>query len=124
MQNNNNVIKNEKLVPNQPQLPQQLLQQKLTSKVQPKSQVAINSDSTSDVANIIPAKSAGDPGDGNQLLDNQQGNGDNMLGILGFSIPKQTLYFLLIIVVIAVAIWYMSRDTKSSKKKKRHSEDE
>ena len=125
MQNGNNaagpnkretVLDPEKVIPKQPQ-------QKITHKSQPKSQVVVNSDSTSDIANIIPTKSTGDPNDG-QMLDNQQGNGDNMLGILGFSIPKQTLYFLLILVVIAVTIWYMSRDTKSGKKKRRHDEDE
>lgn len=121
MQNGNNGTRQAS-----PKLPQQL-PQRLHSQPPPQQKFVakvVNSDSTSDVANIIPTKSTGDANDSQQVDNQITGSGDdNMLGIFGFSIPKQTLYFLIILVAIAVAIWYMSRDNKSGKKRKRHDEE-
>lgn len=81
---------------------------------------AINS--SEDIANILPVNSDDNSG-GTVNTNIQVAGSDDMLGILGFTIPKQTLYFILILIVIAVGIWYMSRDTKY-KKKRRHDDEE
>ncbi len=78
--------------------------------------------SSEDIANILPVNSDDNSG-GTTSTNIQVAGSDDMLGILGFTIPKQTLYFILILIVIAVGIWYMSRDTKY-KKKRRHDDEE
>jgi len=106
-----------------PQHPSQhYRQQKNMQKVQPNAHVAVSPNSNSDVANIIQTKSATDNNsdivDDMQIPDNQLESNDNMLGIFGFYIPKQTLYLLIVLVMIAIGIWYMSYGTKQNRKKK------
>ena len=76
--------------------------------------------SSEDVANILSVNSSFDK---DKNITRTQVKSDNLCGILGFNISKQTLYLILILLSVAIVIWYMTRDKKSGKKKKKHDDE-
>lgn len=102
----------------------------INHKLQQPKKVSIQTNDTSDdVAKIIKMN---EQGSGNAITPNIMENQhdillqpNDMIGIMGFHIPKSTLYMTIILIIIASTIWYMSGDgDNKQKKKKKHDDDD
>ena len=80
--------------------------------------VTIVTNTSDDVANIVPLMPHDDGSVVNVIPQCNTDINDDSFAIMGICIPKYTLYLIIVLIIIAVVIWYMSKDNKLKKKNK------